>query len=193
MRKGISSLKVRSLTSKRGEIGLELGSGGRKGHGSWITVDVAMGCDVYWDFRDGLPFSDNRVTRIYSSHLFEHLAFDQAELLFKECLRVLVPNGLFSICVPDSRPYIEAYYTGVPDTEMEPLLTHKPAVHGISKIDYINYIAYMGGEHQYMFDQDNLVKRLSSVGFRDARARDYDESLDLCERQGESIYAEAYK
>jgi hypothetical protein len=51
----------------------------------------------------------------------------------------------------------------------------------------------MAGEHKYMFDEENLVFILKSKGFRNVRLREFDPSLDMPERDIESIYAEAEK
>lgn len=51
----------------------------------------------------------------------------------------------------------------------------------------------MDGQHKYMFDQENLVNILTKVGFNNASIRDYDNTIDLSDRQEGSIYAIAYK
>ena len=56
-------------------------------------------------------------------------------------------------------------------------------------MDILNYIAYMDGNHKYMFDTDNLVQVLLSSGFSSVRIREFDPIMDLPERQFESIYA----
>ncbi len=40
------------------------------------------------DTRKGLPFEDNSIGVIYSSHFFEHLTYFEARDLIKECYRV---------------------------------------------------------------------------------------------------------
>ena len=44
-----------------------------------------------------------------------------------------------------------------------------------------------------MFDEPSLVARLERAGFSDARIRSFDPSIDLPEREFESIYAQATK
>jgi hypothetical protein len=44
-----------------------------------------------------------------------------------------------------------------------------------------------------MFDEENLLYVLKSKAFRNAHLRSFDPSLDLKERDFESIYAEAEK
>ena len=60
-------------------------------------------------------------------------------------------------------------------------------------IDLLNYVAYMGGEHACLFDQDSLTHRLNAVGFTDVAAREFDDDIDLPERAFESIYAQGVK
>ena len=66
-------------------------------------------CDINWDLRFGIPFPDGSVSKIYSSHLFEHLTFKEINILIKECRRAIKKDGVFSIAVPNARLYIEAY------------------------------------------------------------------------------------
>jgi hypothetical protein len=54
-------------------------------------------------------------------------------------------------------------------------------------------MAYMDGQHKYMFDEENLIFILKSKGFRNVKLRQFDPTLDLKERDYESIYAEGEK
>jgi len=47
--------------------------------------------------------------------------------------------------------------------------------------------------HKYLYDEEKLIFILESKGFRNVRLRNFDPSLDLKERDFESIYAEAQK
>jgi predicted SAM-dependent methyltransferase len=180
------------LLAQRQPLSIELGAGNKRGQGGWTTIDMTAHCDLYWDLRRGLPFPDATVGKIYSSHFFEHLSFREAQLFLEECRRVLVPAGNFSICVPNARLYIEAY---VAKRQLDPaaFLGYGPAYDRTTSMDYVNYIAYMDGQHKYMFDEENLLHILAARGFRNARLRAFDPSLDIPERRIESIYAEAEK
>ena len=69
----------------------------------------------------------------------------------------------------------------------------KPAFNETTAIDAINYVAYMDGEHKYMFDQENLLHILQIAGFTDVAARSMDPSIDRPERDYESLYAQGVK
>jgi predicted SAM-dependent methyltransferase len=184
--------QVQHLLRGAQPIKLELGSGSRKGTNGWTTIDMAPGCDMYCNLAKGIPFPDGTVHNIYSSHFFEHLTYQQTQTLLGECLRVMVPDGRFSICVPNARLYLEAYVKGV---ELDPrrFLGYEPAYNHTTSIDYVNYIAYMNEDHKYMFDEENLVFLLQQRGFRNVQIREFDPSLDLKDRDCMSIYAEAYR
>lgn len=167
---------------------LELGSGGRAGLGPWITVDSARGADMRWDLRHGLPVPDESISRIYTSHFPEHLNFSHIMALLNECYRSLEPAGELSVCVPTIEPYIRAYIDRRehrPRTEWaNPVFADSGAL-----LDQVNYIAYYGGEHKMMFDEETLVCVLQRAGFRDVELREFDSGLDLAERQENSIFA----
>jgi predicted SAM-dependent methyltransferase len=183
---------IKRLLKQRSEIFLEIGAGDKKGEGSWLTIDITKNCDIFFDMRKGLPFPDQSITKIYSSHFFEHLSCKEILSFLDECIRVLVPGGAFSICVPNAKLYIESYLRSI-SLDEDQFFSYKPAYNNMTGIDYVNYIAYMDGEHKHMFDEENLLCLLASKGFRNVRLRQFDPSLDLSKRDSLSIYAEAEK
>jgi predicted SAM-dependent methyltransferase len=185
-----SRLKIRRLLKQRDEISIELGSGDRRGDGEWVTIDLGMRCDLFWDLRKGIPFPDGRIKRIYSSHFFEHLSFSETQHFLQECRRVLAPGGEFLICVPNARIYLEAYVNGK-SLNSPPYFEWPPAYNDTTRIDFVNYVAYMDGEHKYMFDEENLIFVLESAGFVNVCLREFDPKIDKLERDYESIYAQA--
>lgn len=190
----ILQLRSRSRWKKLSQeevIKLELGAGRKKGSNGWTTVDVA-GADINHDLRKGIPLRDASVDVIYTSHLLEHLPYPHLVTFLEECRRVLKSDGQFSVCVPDMGSYINAY---VEKTSFRIAATkYGPAIVDTgSSLDQINYVAYMGGHHHYMFDEENLINTLKKGGFSRAQARSFDPELDLEERDAESIYAIAMK
>ena len=190
----IGMIKSRKIITKLLQSGtpikLDLG-GASAGKNGWRSVDRTATCDIYWDLRRGIPFPNSSVDHVYSSHLFEHLSFEEGQKLMQESIRVLKSGGTFSICVPNARIYIESYL-GIREVPQE-FFGWTPAFNETSAIDAVNYVAYMGGEHKYMFDQDNLLAVLRRAGFADARTRPMDLEVDKQERDFESIYAIARK
>lgn len=172
------------------EIKLNLGSGDVKGQNGWTNVDMKPNCDLHWNLKYPLPFPKDRVSCIYSSHLFEHLHFPHLLTLMKECVRVLAPGGTFSIVVPNARMYIDAY---LENRQMDLNELYAPGFNQTTQIDYVNYIAYMNEDHKYMFDRENLYHLMEKSGLVDVKPRSYDPNLDQAGRDFESIYATGIK
>jgi predicted SAM-dependent methyltransferase len=185
-----TSRRVKEILASSQAIRLDIGSGDHRRSG-WFGIDISDGADLFWDLRKGIPFPDNSVQSIYSSHLLEHMPYEAGQVILNEAHRALRPGGTISVCVPNARIYIDAYLGTSPLSEDHDFW--EPALVSREGIDLLNYVAYMGGEHACLFDQESLVTRLAQAGFKDVKARDFDESIDLPEREFESIYAEAVK
>lgn len=63
----------------------------------------------YLDLCRPLPFCENTIEAIFSSHVFEHLFLNEVEDLIKECFRVLKPGGVCRVIVPDLEKIVGAY------------------------------------------------------------------------------------
>ena len=182
----LSYFKWRGLLNKS-QVFLEFGSGAKKGINGWVTVDL-RGADISYDLSKGVPLPDNSVDVIYSSHMFEHIPYADLIVFIDECYRVLKDKGELSVCVPNAKLYIESYIKGESCIHYES--AYKPAmVDTDSMRDQVNYIAYMGGHHHYMFDEINLLHTLKKSSFASVTLRSFDEKIDLKSRDFESIYA----
>jgi glycosyltransferase involved in cell wall biosynthesis len=172
-------------------IKLNLGSGPQKGRDGWVTVDI-KGADISHNLKYGIPLNNDSVDIIYCSHLLEHIPYTNLSLLILECFRVLKKGGLLSVAVPNAGFYIDAYsskkFFRSADSYYQPYIVNTG-----SYMDQLNYIAYMGGEHCYLFDEQNLQNTLRIANFSNVKLREFDPTLDYLERDFESIYAEAIK
>ncbi|MFQ6539516.1 MULTISPECIES: class I SAM-dependent methyltransferase [Aphanothece] len=186
-------IKVVFILRNEAPLRLEIGAGSKRGAGDWITLDRTLGCDLTWDLRASVPFPNNSLDSIYSSHVLEHIPFEDLCRLLRKCHAALKPGGDFSVCVPNARRYMQAYLAGKNLLEDEKVYTPGLSKTG-SLIDQVNYIAYMGrGEHAYMFDEENLINIMRNAGFRRCRLRDFQPGLDMQSRRVGSIYAIGYK
>lgn len=185
----LAKTMITNLLDKNEKIQIELGS--QKFREGWIIVDIGLGADLRLDLTNDLPFPDNTVTSIYSSHLLEHFSYTDMINLLKEIYRILKPEGTFSVAVPDASIFIQAYCTK-DNSNIWNLITTSSFNYN-SRIDYVNYIAYMNGEHKMMFDQENLTLILKNTGFSKVSKRNFDIQQDLEVRNRESIYAFAVK
>ena len=71
----------------------------------------------YQNLNKKWPYKDNSVDIVYSSHLFEHLSLDSAELYLKESYRCLKRNGVLRIVVPDLYKICKAYINEYENTD----------------------------------------------------------------------------
>lgn len=81
----------------------------------------------YYRKGDRLPVPDGSMGFIFSEHFFEHLFFDEAVALMRDCHRMLSNNGVLRIVVPDSelRTYEPPETPGFPDQKMSFNHPHK--------------------------------------------------------------------
>lgn len=77
----------------------------------WTNVDiVSTGEDVIaCDLKNGIPFPNNTFDFVYHSHVFEHIPKSQADFFISECIRVLRPNGILRVVIPDLEGIITNY------------------------------------------------------------------------------------
>jgi predicted SAM-dependent methyltransferase len=70
----------------------------------------------YLDLTRPLPFPNDTVAAVFSSHVFEHLFSDEAERLVREIHRVLVEGGVCRVVVPDLDQIVRSYDPRNPKT-----------------------------------------------------------------------------
>ena len=56
-----------------------------------------------------LPFAENQLDLIYSEHVLEHVSFSTGISFLKEARRVLRPQGILRIAMPDLDDLVENY------------------------------------------------------------------------------------
>ena len=180
--------KVRKLE----QVQLNIGSGSDDHKPGWITLDL-YGAYINYDLRKKFLLQNSSVQKIYSSHFFEHLPYSDIRKVLKECYRVLKKGGKIYIVVPNAKLYISAYInkTNYFDGKENEIYTHGFTDTG-SFIDQVNYIAYLGGQHMYLYDDENLVNILRLTGFN-AKLREFDPELDLRVREHDSVFAVGVK
>ena len=75
---------------------------------SWLTLDLNINSDFFWDCRNGLPFPSQSIDVLFSRNQLQHLSGKQVVDLLEECFRVLKPAGHFFFSVPDAEPILQA-------------------------------------------------------------------------------------
>lgn len=140
---------------------------------------------VHHDLSFGIPFKDNTVSFVYSSHFLEHLFLKDAELLLKESWRVLKSGGIVRITVPNLAYAIKLYERGYKKEMLENYFFEK---------DDSCYYA----RHKYMYDYSLLSEVLERAGFQGIHQCSFQEGSVpdlkiLDQRSEESLFVEAFK
>lgn len=104
---------------------------------------------------DKLDFAlDGSVELIYAAHILEHFGRNEYKDVLKEWFRVLEPNGILRISVPNFDSVVK-YYTEK-DNNLELLLGLLVGGQKVGEYDY----------HKMVFDKKLLSKALKEVGFK---------------------------
>ncbi len=118
---------------------------------------------IHHELNYGIPFFDNSVPNIYSSHFFEHLFKDQAINLLKECFRVTEPGGMIRICVPNLEDEVNAIQEAVDKYKSG---NNKHAIQHFVTIEHQGYLPAFSN-HRCMYDLAEMTELLEAVGYRD--------------------------
>ncbi len=89
---------------------VNLGCGNRF-HKEWINLDFKSSNSLVqeFDLHKKLPFKDNSIDVIYSSHVLEHFSKHFAPIFLQECNRVLKPKGIIRVVVPNLEELMKNY------------------------------------------------------------------------------------
>jgi predicted SAM-dependent methyltransferase len=151
------------LNSQEGPFKVNVGCG-KEPFPGWTNLDLdpESGADIIWDVADGLPFTSGSCTFIYSEHFLEHLPVQQGVRFLAECHRSLQKRGVARIAMPSAHELIKHYHDNV--WAAQPWLEK----YGFSRIktraEYIN-ICFREWGHQWLYDFEELERRLREAGF----------------------------
>jgi len=178
--------KISSLLNKIGILS-------RPRYERLLKVDPEI---IGWNVQKGLPFSSNVFDVIYHSHFLEHLDKDMGEFLLKECCRVLKPEGVLRIVIPDLREIIQQYMSSLETLEKgdpSALSSHQQSIDDLfsqmvrveaagakDQHPFVRVIerfwrgdaARVGELHRWMYDQHSLGEILRSLGLKDIQVLD---------------------
>ena len=104
---------INEILKNNKTIKLHLGCGTNYIDG-WINIDNNSDnninkLDFLWDLKEPLPFDDNSVDFIYNEHFLEHLTVEQGQTSLRDFLRILKPNGVMRIAMPDLAEAVKLY------------------------------------------------------------------------------------
>ena len=163
-----------------------------------LDYDWRPGVDICWNVTRGIPLSNEYVDGIFTEHMLEHVAFNDALTLLTECRRVLRVGKVLRIVVPDGELYLSEYAKHIAGS-----VTHMPYAEGdASKFPFVTPIIsinriFRDHGHQFIWDYGTLRLALLHAGFSNVRKCAFGESVDprllrdTANRKVESLYVEA--
>jgi predicted SAM-dependent methyltransferase len=182
------------LARKRTPLRLHLGCADNYLPG-WINVDLARPgrrLDLRWDLRRGLPFPEMSCEAIFAEHLLEHLDLLDGVALLAETWRVLRPDGILRLGVPDLERFVSSYETGNPVVRGDPGRPVSP-----TRALALGEIFFLHG-HRSMYDRETLSMMCADAGF--ATVETFESGIGLLQpspdsprRREETLYVEAQK
>lgn len=140
---------------------LNLGCGTVRFDG-WINMDENARLDtvdLVWDLRRGLPVESESCSLIYCEHLLEHLRVEDGLRFLGECKRALQPGGVLRIAMPSLDVILSGDWR-----DQDWLQWSKHGREVKSRAEMLN-VAFRSWGHQYLYDREELHRRLSEVGF----------------------------
>jgi SAM-dependent methyltransferase len=149
---------------------------------------------IFWDLRRGIPFRDLAFDGVYHSHVLEHIDREDAPAFLRECFRVLKPQGILRVVVPDLEALAREYLgvvDNLPDRAAMPQHTfaveqmidqmvirtprHRALEHPVVRLAerfLIGSTDRAGILHRWMYDRFSAGQALREAGFEDVQVKD---------------------
>jgi SAM-dependent methyltransferase len=161
----------------------------------WINSDVkeGPGIDLSADIRQGLPLATASVDYAVSVHALPEIPHPDLVPVLEELRRVLRPDGVLRLCLPDIERAIAAYQRGdrsfflIPDEDA-----------GTLGGKFVTQLSWYGYSRSF-FTHDHVEELLAKAGFRRSVVCDFRRTasrfpdiVELDNREDESLFVEAY-
>jgi predicted O-linked N-acetylglucosamine transferase (SPINDLY family)/predicted SAM-dependent methyltransferase/GT2 family glycosyltransferase len=176
------SIELTLLANKSQPFKLHIGCGHNIFPG-WVNIDIeanSPGVDLICDIRNELPFNDGSCSLIYNEHVLEHLTVEEGVFFLKECRRVLQPGGVLRIAMPDLERCVEKYNS---EDWRDQNWLRWPEYQFIQTRAEMMNISFRWWEHKWLYDLEELTRRLTEAGYPITRSALWREST-IPELQG---------
>ena len=145
----------------------------------WVNIDLAARVrelatppDFTLDVRQRLPFPGGSARLIYHEHLMEHLTIEEGTRCLRDWLRVLEPGGVLRVATPDLEYLVERYGGAWRD---QAWLAQPEYAFVQTRAEMMN-VAFRWWDHRYLYDGEELGRRMREAGFDSVRRCAFRES-----------------
>ena len=162
----------------------------------WLNSDIKSGpgIDLCCDIRQGLPLESDSIDYAVSIHALPEISYNDLIPVLQELRRVLKPNGVLRLALPDLLKGVAAYQRGdrdyfqVPDADARSL--------GAKLVVQLIWYGYSHTLFTYEFNEELLQKAgfagIRECGFQQTQSV-FAEIVELDNRERESLFVEAIK
>lgn len=173
---GPNSRARRYLASARPKK-LQIGAGASSLQG-WLRTDISpiSSETMYLDATKRFPFDDSTFDYIHTEHMIEHISWQDALRMLKECRRILKSTGTLRVATPDLAVMLdlynrrdslaERYVAYIADVAGQGFLADIPIRH--HPVFVINTVFYDWG-HRFLYDAETLMATMRLAGFTSMR------------------------
>jgi predicted SAM-dependent methyltransferase len=127
---------------------------------------------LYLDATVRFPFNDKVFDHIMAEHMIEHIEYNAARVMLKECFRVLKPGGRVRLATPDLGVLLALYSKEKTDAQKGYIEWSSerflPGVRACKDVCVINNFFHSWG-HLFLYDRETLAEALQSSGFHDIK------------------------
>jgi predicted SAM-dependent methyltransferase len=153
---------------------LNIGCGDRF-HPDWNNIDIVSHSKdvIEYDITKGIPYKDFSFEVIYHSHVIEHIPYSQVADFIKDCYRILQPNGIIRIALPDLENITKLYLQALQEVSENETASNISKYHWM-KLELLDQMVrnQSGGQMKtYLLDQHankNIDFIKERVGFEAA-------------------------
>ncbi len=123
----------------------------------WLTFDIVPGADYLGDIAKLGLFPNNSMTKVYASHVLEHVTCDDAKTSLQEIYRILKPDGEIFVAVPDLENMSQLFQGDFSRLALD-------IVFGVNR-----RLNDWQPQHKYGYTRAILKQELEEAGFRDVQ------------------------
>tara|TARA_B100000959_G_C14793895_1_gene546756 strand:- start:12 stop:689 length:678 start_codon:yes stop_codon:yes gene_type:complete len=171
----------------------------------WGTVKEKNGALIMnYNINYDIPIKTNSIKYIYSSHMIEHLNFNDGIKFLEKCYKILKNDGIIRLVFPDLQLWVKNYYESNNEFFIQ-YYNHTMSINELPELKtngeiFMSQIYNWG--HNWGYDYDSIKDILQRSGFKDIKRMAFHESQipnimeiepDIEERKLESIYVEVKK
>jgi len=157
-------------------------------YSSWINIDIDPNIkpkpDLVHDATKPFPYKNGSIDFIYSEHFIEHLTLDGAISFFKDSFRMLKQGGVIRTATFDLDELLKWHLPENPNWKKDAHLDTLGLGYIQTRAESFN-IAMRNWGHQYVYNFEEIGRRLKEVGFSNISLCNFNKSSykELCDME----------